>query len=138
VIKLVNNLLSGALRLLIMESVALATKNGLDPLRACEILQAGGARTAFMEKFMIPQILKGDLSPGFTLGLMHKDVGLACELGKNTGVPMFFGNLAQSLYQMCISDMGTDAQVHTAALMFDRMAGTSMVPPEGGANSARR
>jgi 3-hydroxyisobutyrate dehydrogenase len=131
VMKLVNNVLSGGSRLLVMESVALATKNGIDPHRACEILQAGGARSAFLETFMIPHILKGDLSPGFTLDLMHKDVGLACQLGKNTGVPMFFGNLAQEFYKMCIKKLGRRAQVNTAALVMDSMCGTHVVPAPG-------
>ena len=128
VIKLVNNMLSAAQRLLTFEGVALAAKNGVDPQRACEILLAGGARNSFLEKFMGPQILKGNLSPGFTLGLMHKDVRLACELGSDSGVPMFFGNLTRELYQMCISEMGAAAQVHTAALVMDRLAGTHVVP----------
>ncbi|MES1264317.1 MAG: NAD(P)-dependent oxidoreductase, partial [Variovorax sp.] len=77
VMKLVNNLLSGAQRLLTMEAVALAAKNGIDPERACEILLAGGARNSFTEKFMAPHIIKGRLDVGFTLGLMHKDMRLA-------------------------------------------------------------
>ncbi len=130
VIKLVNNVLSGAHRLLAMESLALAVKNGVDAQRACDILLAGGARSSWMEKFLEPQIIKGKLNVGFTLGLMHKDVKLACQLGNDSGVPMFFGNLAQEFYQMCISEKGRDAQVHTAALVIDRMAGTHMVPAE--------
>ena len=130
VMKLVNNMLSAAQRLLTFEAVALAAKNGIDPERACEILLAGGAKNAFLEKFMGPHILKGNLSPGFTLGLMHKDVRLACELGSNSGVPMFYGNLTRELYQMCISEMGPEAQVHTAALVVDRLAGTQVVPPK--------
>lgn len=127
-IKLVNNLVSGVQRLLSFEGIALATKNGIDPAKACEILLAGGARNAFMEKFMAPHILKGRLDVGFTLGLMHKDMGLACQLGSDTGVPLFFGNVARELYQLCISEKGAGAEVHTSALVMDRMAGTHMVP----------
>jgi 3-hydroxyisobutyrate dehydrogenase len=128
VIKLVNNVMSGALRLLTFEGVALAAKNGVDPEKACEILLAGGARSAFLEKFMAPHIIKGNISPGFTLGLMHKDVRLACQLGADSGVPMFFGGLARELYQMCINEHGAEAQVHAAALVVDRLAGTQVVP----------
>lgn len=128
VMKLVNNVLSGAQRLLTMESVALAAKNGIDPARACEILLAGGARNGFLEQFMLPKIIRGDVSPGFTLGLMHKDVRLACQLGSDSGVPMFFGNLAREFYQMCMAEKGPDAQVHTAAQVIDRLSGTQVVP----------
>lgn len=129
VIKLVNNLLSGAQRLLTMEAVALAVKNGLDPEVACDILLSGGAKNAFLEKFMAPHVIKGNLSPGFTLGLMHKDVRLACQLASDSGVPLYFGSVAREFYQMCISEQGADAQVHTAALVFDKLAGTQVVPP---------
>ena len=40
--KLVNNLVSGAQRLLSLEGMALAAKNGVEPARALEILAAGG------------------------------------------------------------------------------------------------
>jgi 3-hydroxyisobutyrate dehydrogenase len=128
-IKLVNNMLSGAQRLLSMEAMALAAKSGVDPQTAVEILLAGGGRNAFLEKFMAPHVVKGNLVCGFTLGLMHKDVRLACALGEDMQVPMFFGNLAREFYQMCISDMGREAEVNTAALVMDRLAGTRVVPP---------
>jgi 3-hydroxyisobutyrate dehydrogenase len=130
VIKLVNNMISAALRMLTLEGVALAAKNGIDPQRACEILLAGGAKNSYLERFMISRVLQGDLSPGFTLGLMHKDVRLACDLGSNSGVPLFYGNLTRELYQMCINETGPVGEVDTAALMVDRISGTNIVPPQ--------
>ncbi|HSV79399.1 MAG TPA: NAD(P)-dependent oxidoreductase [Ramlibacter sp.] len=128
VIKLSNNLMSAAQRLLTFEAVALAVKNGIEPATACEILLAGGGRNVFLEKFMAPHVIEGRLSSGFTLGLMHKDVRLACQLGSDSGVPMFFGGVTREFYQLCINAMGRDAQVHTAALVVDGMAGTHVVP----------
>lgn len=130
VIKLVNNLLSGAQRLLTFEGVALAVKNGMEPGTAVQILLASGGRNAFLEKRMNPGVITGELASGFTLGLAHKDVRLACQLGADSALPMFFGNLTRELYQMCISEMGAAAEVDTAALVVDRLAGTRIVPPE--------
>ncbi len=127
--KLVNNLISGAQRLLTFEGVALAMKNGIEPQTAVEILMAGGGRNAYLEKIMGPRVINGKLAAGFTLGLAHKDVRLACQLGIDSGVPMFFGNLTREYLQICISEMGRDAQVDTAALVVDRLAGTHVVPP---------
>ena len=128
-IKLVNNLLSTTQRLLTFEAMSLAAKNGVEPRTAVEILMASGGRNAFLEKIMGPLILEGNLSTGFTLGLAHKDVRLACGLGVASGVPMFFGNVTRELYQVCISEMGSDAKVDSAALVVDRLAGTEVVPP---------
>jgi 3-hydroxyisobutyrate dehydrogenase len=137
VMKLVNNHLSGAQRLLSMEAMALAVKNGIAPERAREILVSGGARNAFLEK-QAPQIIKGNLDVGFTLALMHKDMRQACDLGSASGVPLFFGNLAREVYQMCISERGGDAQVQTAALVMDRLAGSHVVPPTADAKQGEQ
>jgi 3-hydroxyisobutyrate dehydrogenase len=135
VMKLVNNMLSAAQRLASMEALSLAAKNGIEPQRACEILLAGGARNAFLEKAM-PAVLKGDLAPGFTLALMHKDVRLGCDLGASSGVPLFYGNLTREMLQMSISELGAQAQVNEPALMFDRLAGTHVVPASNPSNAS--
>ncbi|HSV79392.1 MAG TPA: NAD(P)-dependent oxidoreductase [Ramlibacter sp.] len=132
VIKLANNLLAGAQRLLSFEAMALAVKNGIDPEKACAILMAGSGCNHFLEKFMASQVLQGKLSSGHSLGLMHKHLRLACALGSDSGVPMLYGNLTREIYQMCISAMGADSQVNTAALFVDGMAGTHVVPPDSG------
>jgi 3-hydroxyisobutyrate dehydrogenase len=131
-IKLVNNLLSCAQRLLTLEGMALAVKNGMDAGVAAEILAAGGARNAYMERILGPKVLKGDLHAGFTLGLAHKDVRLACAAADQSGVPLFFGALTRELYQSYAAELGRDAQVDTAALVIQRLAGTQIVPPSDG------
>jgi 3-hydroxyisobutyrate dehydrogenase len=129
VMKLVNNLLSGAQRLLALEGMALAAKNGVEPGTALEILLAGGARNAYLERIMGAEVLTGRLNVGFTLGLAHKDIRLACQLGSDSGVPTFYAGLTRDLYQVCINEMGATAEVDTAALVVDRLAGTHVVPP---------
>lgn len=128
VIKLVNNLMSTAQRILSFEAMALAAKNGVPPRKAVDILLAGGGRNAFLEKMMSPRILEGKLNVGFTLGLAHKDARLACQLGIDSGVPMFFGNVTRELYQTCIAEKGANAQVDTIGQFYDRLAGTQVVP----------
>ena len=125
-IKLVNNLLSGAQRLLSYEAVGLATKNGVDAEKAVEVLTAGGGRNAYLERNM-GDIIHGRMQAAFTLGLAHKDLRLACQLGIDSGVPMLFGNVARELYQMCISEMGRDAKVDTVGFTMDRLGGTEVM-----------
>lgn len=127
VAKLANNLLSGGQRLLSIEAMTLAVKNGIAPETAVKIINASGGRNLFMEKFM-PNLIQGKLASGFALGLLHKDVRLACQLGADSGVPMLFGNLAKEVYRMALNDSGPDAQVNTVALTMDRLAGTHVVP----------
>jgi 3-hydroxyisobutyrate dehydrogenase len=129
VMKLVNNMLSGAQRLLTFEAVSLAAKNGIDPKRACEVLLAGGGRNSFLEKFMAPRVVNGDLVSDFSLGLIEKDIRLACQLGSDSGVPLAYGDLTLELYRQVIAEQGEGAEINTAALTADRRAGSRMVPP---------
>ena len=130
VIKLVNNLISGVQRLLTQEGLALATKNGLEANRAAEILLAGGGRNAYMEKILVPRVLAGKLGVGFTLGLAHKDMRLACELGAGTGVPTPFGDAARALLQAYVAAAGQNAEVETSGLLTEQRAGTRYIPKD--------
>jgi 3-hydroxyisobutyrate dehydrogenase len=130
VIKLVNNMLSGAQRLLSLEAITLAAKNGIEPRTACEILAAGGARNAYLETYFRQRLLSGKAKLGFSIALMHKDVRLACQLAAESKVPLFLGNAAKEYYQMCISQLGDTANVQAVALVADRLAGTQVVPQD--------
>lgn len=126
--RLISNLLAAAQRLLTLEAMAVAAKNGVDPKRACDILLTGGGRNAFLERAMASQILQGDLTCGFTLEVVNRHLQLACKLGSDTGVPMLFGNLTREYNQMCISALGRDAQGLEAAIFVDQLSGTQLVP----------
>ena len=130
VAKLANNLLFATTRLVTLEAVSLAAKNGVDPHKMVEIMRAGSSRNFFLEHAMVPRILSGRLASGFTLGLLHKDVTLATKLGLASDTTMLFGNLVREVYQMCINEMGRDAQVNSVALLMDRITGSHVVPPD--------
>ncbi|MBE2277527.1 MAG: NAD(P)-dependent oxidoreductase [Rhodobacteraceae bacterium] len=128
VIKLANNMLSAAQRFVAMEAVALAVKNGVDAGRAVQIINKGSGRNFFTELMFEKHIVSGNLPSGFTLGLLHKDVKLACQLGAETGVAMQFGDVAKNFLQMAMNAYSYDTQVNAAALMMDSLCGTHVVP----------
>ncbi|MEU6646319.1 NAD(P)-dependent oxidoreductase [Saccharomonospora sp. NPDC046836] len=130
VMKLSNNMLSAIQRVVTLEAVALATKNGIEPATAVEVMLASSGRNFFMEKFLKPHIITGHLASGFTLGLQHKDMRLACQLGLDSSVVLPFGNLVREFLQMCINEHGRDTQVNAAALVMDRIQGTHVVPED--------
>ncbi len=127
VIKLANNLLHHSQRLLSLEVLSLAVRNGLDPSRAVDILLASSGRNYFLEHNMRPRILAGEMVSGFTLDLLYKDVSLATSLGEGSGVPMPITNLIRELYRIHLNDLGGETQVNTIARTVDRLAGTSIV-----------
>jgi 3-hydroxyisobutyrate dehydrogenase len=128
VAKLANNLLFAATRLMTLEAVALAAKNGVEPRRMVEIMLKGSSRNFFLEHAMVPRILTGALDGGFSLKLLHKDVRLATQLGLASDVPLLLGNLVREFYQLCIAEVGAEAPANAAALVIDRIAGTAIVP----------
>lgn len=127
VMKLINNMISGTQRLLSLEGLALAAKNGIDPAKAAEILSAGGARNAFLAE-SVPRLLTGNFGAGLTLGLMHKDLRLACQLGADSGMALMYGSLTREFYQLCIGQVGAGERVDTSATAIERLAGATIVP----------
>lgn len=130
VAKLANNLISVCVGLLNLEAIALAVKNGVDAQKAHEIMMASSGRNNHLEKIVGPHMLTGKLAAGYTVGVPHKDIKLACQLGQESDVPMFFGNLAKELYQVYAKEIGDDAPGPAIALVMDRLAGTKMVPDD--------
>lgn len=126
VMKLANNMMSAAGRLVGLEAMALAVKNGIEPHRAADIFLASSGSNFWMQHF-IRKVIDGDIVSNFTLGLSYKDVRLATQLGVDSEVPMFFGNLVREFYAMCINEVGREAQVNSAALVMEKIAGTTIV-----------
>jgi 3-hydroxyisobutyrate dehydrogenase len=130
VAKVCNNLMAASQRLLTFEVVALAVKNGLTPEQAVEVMLKSSGRNYTLDVTMRRHILPGELFQGFTLGLMHKDVGLAMQLAASSGVPLFFGGLVRQFYQSIINERGADADVNYAVKVFERLADVQITPAD--------
>lgn len=126
-VKLANNMISAAHRIISFEALALAAKAGVKPRVAVDIFMASSGRNFFIERFLSPHIVEGNLHSGFSLELMHKDVRLACQLGLENEVPLFAGNLVREFFQMCMNTEGRQADVNTIALAMEKLAGVELV-----------
>lgn len=126
--KLCNNLLSSSIRLASMEAIALAQKNGVAPEVIVKILNAGGGGSYWLGKYGEQLFVRGEIARTFTLGLINKDVSLACQMGASAGMPMFVGNLIRNYYQMAVNEFSPDMPVNNLAYMVERMTNSSIVP----------
>lgn len=126
--KLCNNLLSSSIRLASMEAIALAQKNGVPPEAIVKVFNAGGGGSYWLGKYGEQLFVKGEIAKTFTLGLINKDVTLACQMGANAGMPMFIGNLIRNYYQMAVNEFSPDLPVNNLALMVERMTNSQIVP----------
>jgi 3-hydroxyisobutyrate dehydrogenase len=94
VAKLVHNCAGYVVQTALAEVMTLGVKAGVDPLELFKAVRQGaiGRRRTF--DGLVEQFLPGEYEPAaFALRLAHKDVGLACALGREHGVPMRLANL---------------------------------------------
>ena len=95
------------------------------------MLKSSGRNYTLDVTFRRHILLRRTLFQGFTLGLMHKDVGLAMQLAASSGVPLFFGSMVrQFLYQSIINEQGAEADVNFAVKTFERLADVRITPGE--------
>ncbi|MCX7779666.1 MAG: NAD(P)-dependent oxidoreductase [Negativicutes bacterium] len=99
-IKVVNNLLLGVHMAAAAEALVLGAKAGLNPEVMLEIIKESSGRSYALEAKAANFIFKGNFTPGFAIDLQYKDLELAVETGKNLGVPLPVGNLAQQIFEM--------------------------------------
>ena len=121
VMKLANNMLNAANRLATFEALSLAVRNGIDPDLCAEILNRSSGRN-FATDITLPRFVLPNENPvqGFTLGLMHKDIRQAAELGIATGVTLPMINLAREIYQAALNERGGDADVNEVIRHYER------------------
>ncbi len=86
-VKLAMNLLLGLEVEAFAEALALVRGAGVAGERLVEVMQSSMGRSGVLD-VKAPMMLKGEYKPSFPLRLMHKDFGLALDLGNQLGVPL--------------------------------------------------
>jgi 3-hydroxyisobutyrate dehydrogenase len=125
--KLVNNVISAGLRVLTFEALTMGIKNGLSLETCVEVLHKASARS-YITETSLPKLLDPNRVATFSLGLMHKDVKLATEIGMASGAPLPGANLVREMYQIAINEHGSDADVNDLILTCERLAATKVTP----------
>jgi 3-hydroxyisobutyrate dehydrogenase len=98
IIKLVNNVMSIGNVAVAAEAMVLGVKAGMDPQRLFDILSTSGGRSHhFLKRF--PNVLAGDFTPYFGIGLSRKDVSLALGMAAKLDVPMFVASTVRQVYE---------------------------------------
>ena len=127
VMKLVNNVIAASVRTVTFEAIAMGIKNGLS-LKACAEVLAKGSARSYSTEITLPRLLSANAQASFTLGLMHKDVRLATELGVASGSPMLVAGVVRELFQSALNEQGADADVNTMIRLFERQSKVEIVP----------
>jgi len=125
-LKAINNFLSATTLAATSEAIILASRMGISPQRAVEVLQVSTGRS-YATELKIPKfVLPRTFNSGFTLELMHKDLNTVTRMAREYKVPMLLANLVQELYGYSLAhgDKKTD---HTAIFSsLEDLAGTKV------------
>ena len=99
VVKLVNNVLCGAIAAAIAESFVLGVKAGADVDTMAKIIGASsGASWQLANQFPL-RAFNGSFQPGFMTDLLYKDLGLALDLARELHTPDEMTALTRNLYE---------------------------------------
>lgn len=126
VIKLVNNMLVGAIAAAIAESFVLGVKAGADVDTMAKIIGASaGASWQLANQFPL-RAFNGSFQPGFMTDLLHKDLGLALDLAAENSTPVAMTALSRQMYEMARA-AGYGREDYTSLLkVLEQMVGVEV------------
>ena len=126
VIKLVNQVLCGAIAAAVAESFVLGVKAGADVDTMAKIIGAStGANWQLANQFPL-RAFNGSFQPGFMTDLLHKDLGLALDLAAENTVPAAMIALTRQMYEMARAE-GYGRDDYTSLLkVLEHMAGVEV------------
>lgn len=127
VMKLVNNVVAASIRTVTFEAVTMGIKNGLSFKTCTEVLAKSSGRS-YSTEVTLPRMLGGNAAASFTLGLMHKDVRLATELGVASGSPMIVSGVVREMFHTAVNEHGADGDVNLMIRLFERQSKVKVVP----------
>ncbi|MFH1484858.1 MAG: NAD(P)-dependent oxidoreductase [Chloroflexota bacterium] len=110
-VKAVNNFLSAMSFIGTGEALILATKAGLDPQTALDVINASsGQNKASSGKFK-ELVMRGDFdrAKSMSMRLFYKDLSTAADLGAKLGVPMFIIPIIQQLLAYGVAMCGPES-----------------------------
>jgi 3-hydroxyisobutyrate dehydrogenase-like beta-hydroxyacid dehydrogenase len=98
VVKLVNNMLVGAISAATLEALLVGVRAGVPLQTLVDVVSVSSGGSTQLDGALRPRALKGDFTPGFFTDLLVKDLGLALELAGEGGQATPFAALARELF----------------------------------------
>ena len=126
VVKIVNNILCGAISAAIAESFVLGVKAGADVDTMAKIIGvSSGASWQLANQFPV-RAFNGSFKPGFMTDLLHKDLGLALDLAAENQTPLALTALTRQMYEMARAE-GFGREDYTSLLkVLEKIAGVEV------------
>jgi 3-hydroxyisobutyrate dehydrogenase len=99
--KLANQVALAGNMIAVCEALAYAKAAGLDPQKVLQSISAGAAGSWSLSN-LAPRMLAGDFAPGFYVKHFLKDLRIAAEVSRKSGIAMPGLELAESLYEKLV------------------------------------
>jgi 3-hydroxyisobutyrate dehydrogenase len=137
IIKLVNNVMSIGNVAVAAEAMVLGVKAGMEPQRLFDILSTSGGRSHhFLKRF--PNVLAGDFTPYFGIGLSRKDIALALGMAAKLEVPMFVASAVRQVYEAAHAQGFGQLDMAAVTKLYEHWTGVTVrgAPSRDGARNA--
>jgi 3-hydroxyisobutyrate dehydrogenase len=129
-VKLMVNLLWFAHLVATAEVLAVGVRAGVDlaTLRRC--LLASPAASNFLERDVLSVLERGDYDDSFVLALACKDLGLAVDLARQTGVPAEVSAVVEQIYRRARAQYGDDGGEMLPIKLLEDLTATRLRLPQ--------
>ena len=122
-VKLVNNVLAQAGRILVVEAMVMGVKAGLDPQIIIDIVGKTSGNSAIFQH-AAPRLISRDFT-GIRMDITIKDLELETQVAKALHVPMFMANVALQVYQMGKAAGLGDEDPAAIVKVYEKLTGVS-------------
>lgn len=126
VMKVVNNLISGAIMAVTYETLVMGTKAGLDPDIMIEVLNASSARNSATLQKVPCAILTGTFDFGASVRTITKDVSVGLDEARTQGVPMWVSETVVQLWRFAECQADPENDYTTLIRFMEDWAGTKV------------
>lgn len=99
IVKLVNNVLAGAIAAATIEAFVMGVKAGADVENMAKIIGVSTGGSWQLANQFPRRAFNRSFQPGFMTDLLHKDLGLALDMAKENGIDMPLTLLTRQLYE---------------------------------------
>lgn len=125
-VKIVNNILVGAIAASTAEALVLGVKAGADVETMAKVIGVSSGASWQLTNQFPTRAFNGSFKPGFMTDLLHKDLGLALDLAAENSTVLAMTAVARQMYEMTrASGYGQDD--YTALLkVLEQMAGVEV------------
>ncbi len=127
-LKVITNMLAFVHLVACGDALMLARRSGLDLTQAFEVVCASSG-TSFVLETEGQVILNGSYDIGFTMDLALKDLGLALDLGRETGVPLDLARLVEQTFERARARFGGDAWSPMVVRLLEEAVGADLRAP---------